>query len=240
MGVSSTRSQLDAFENEFHGGPLGSDSQFGMMNAEKCACLFRGDVSTFNKARQEHPDWMPLMYRWNFCGDEENQLDLQGADLRNVDLRGAKFSHVNLDGVSFVGSLMRTAEFEFCDLQGADFSGMDFQYGEFHWCNMVGAQLSGISAPTASFYDSNLSGANLRDADLRSLIRFWNLNLTGADLRGARLKADSFRDNRVEGVQVDAGQALAIFQSQLRGLEMQIKGISRQLQGVLKKDAVPA
>lgn len=236
MGASSTRSYLDAFEDEFHGGPLGSDSQFGMMNAEKCACLFRGDVSTFNKARQEHPDWMPLMYRWNFCGDKEKPLDLRDADLRNVDLRGAKFSHVNLEGVSFVGSLMQTAEFEFCDLRGADFSDMDFGCGEFHWCNMTDAQLPRISAPTASFYDSNLVGANFRDADLRFVMRFWNLNLTGADLRGANLRADSFRNNKIDGINVDVTQALAIFQSQLRGLEAQIKGISRQLQGILKQD----
>ncbi len=236
MADFGTRSYLESFEEEFHGKPLGSDSQLWEMNIMTCPSLFRGDVGTFNKARQDHPDWIPLMYRWNFRGDEKNPLDLRGADLRNVDLRGAKFSHVNLAGVSFVGSLMRTVEFEFCDLQGTDFSGMDFEYGEFHWCNMAGAQLPGISAPTASFYDSNLTGANLRDADLHLIMRFWNLNLTRADLRGANLRSDSFRNNEIEGVQVDAGQALAIFQRQFHELERQLKVISRQLQGVLKQD----
>lgn len=223
------------FEHEFHGEPFGIDPQFGLMNLTVCPALFRGDVATFNQARRDHPDWIPLMYRWNFCGNEGNKLDLRHVDFENVDLRGAKFSNVNLAGVSFTGSLMRACEFEFCHLRDTDFSGMDFQYGEFHWCDMERARLSRISAPVASFYDSNLAGADLRDADLSMALRFWKLDLTRADLRGAKFRADNFRDNKIDDVRIDPGQAMAILQVHHAVLARQISDFARQMKKVLSQ-----
>lgn len=239
MSTSPPTSYIEQFERGHYGEPLRQDPKFFEQNSLVCASLFRGDVEAFNNARRDHPDWIPLMYRWNFTGTEQQKLDLRGVDFRNVDLRGSKFSNVNLSGVSFEGSLMGSTEFELCDLRDTNFSGMDFQYGEFHWCDLRHSNFSGIEASTASFYDSNLTGANFRDADLRFIMRFWNLNLTDSDLRGAKLRPDSFRNNKMDGIQIDPGQTFALLSAQLHNLQAEIRRISRRVDKALADLKVP-
>ena len=91
------------------------------------------------KILEQHKIWL------SSSGEEGNQADLIGADLRDANLSGADLRDANL-----IGADLRDA-----NLIGADLSG---------------AYLSGAYLSGADLRDANLSGADLRDADLARTI----------------------------------------------------------------------
>jgi len=99
--------------------------------------------------------------------ENDEQIDLSGADLREANLSGADLIEANLSGADLREANLRGADLIEANLSGADLSGVNLR-----GANLRGADLSGV----------NLRGANLRGADLR-----------GADLRGADLSGADMR-----------------------------------------------
>ncbi|CAB0970284.1 pentapeptide repeat-containing protein [Corynebacterium diphtheriae] len=102
----------------------------------------------------------------NLQGANLRFVDLCGADLQAADLRGA-----DLRGATLQGADLRFADLRFADLRGANLRGDDLRGANLRFANLRDAGLRG----------ANLWGANLRDAGLRGA------NLWGANLRGANL-----------------------------------------------------
>jgi hypothetical protein len=101
-------------------------------------------------------------------GAEENQrINLRGADLRGADLHDAKLDRADLTKA---------------DLSGAKMSDANLSRADLHWADLRNADLHG-----AALSGAYLSGADLREADLRGA------NLTKADLREANLRGANLR-----------------------------------------------
>ena len=107
-------------------------------------------------------------------------VDLQGADLQEVNL-----SYMALSGANFSGVNFSKADFSKANLSKADFSQADLSEA-----NLSGADLSKARLHGAYLSKANLKDAYLSTADLGSAI-LSEANLTGANLTGANLsKAD--------------------------------------------------
>jgi uncharacterized protein YjbI with pentapeptide repeats len=97
----------------------------------------------------------------NLEGVNLRKLDLRAADLRRANMRGVNLQKVNLAGAKLKGALLHGANFQQANLQGAGLA----------WAILRGANLMG----------ADLRGANLSRADLT------NASMQKADLRGATL-----------------------------------------------------
>ncbi|MHD0186956.1 pentapeptide repeat-containing protein [Corynebacterium diphtheriae] len=102
---------------------------------------------------------------------ENKTPNLQGANLRFVDLCGADLCSARLQDANLRGANLWGADLRGANLWGADLRG----------ANLWGADLRG-----ANLRGANLWGADLRGADLRGA-NLWDADLRGADLRGANL-----------------------------------------------------
>ncbi|CAB0543509.1 pentapeptide repeat-containing protein [Corynebacterium diphtheriae] len=107
----------------------------------------------------------------NLQGANLRFVDLCGADLQAADLRGADLRGATLQGADLRFADLRFADLRFADLRGANLRGDDLRGANLRFANLRDAGLRG----------ANLWGANLRDAGLRGA------NLWGANLRGANL-----------------------------------------------------
>lgn len=116
------------------------------------------------KILEEHQFWLDTSLNDKPKGQRANLQDvnLQGADLRYVNLARA-----NLEG----------ADLRYASLQGASLYGASLQDANLRYANLIGASL----------YGANLHGADLRHANLQD-VNLQSVNLIGADLRYAGLQ----------------------------------------------------
>ena len=123
--------------------------------------------------------------RANSEQDEDDQIDLSGANLS-----GAVLDHVNLDQADLSHANLSGAKMDSGNLCGANLSGANLSqakiiYSSLLGTNLSGANLSGASLESSMLDRANLSGANVSGAILDGL-RGANVNLNGVDLKAAK------------------------------------------------------
>ena len=123
-------------------------------------------------------------------------LDLQGANLLDVNLSGANLGRADLREALLSGAGLNRANLRKTDLSGADLRGADLRGANLAGCVLCNADLSntnlaGADLSGADLEEANLSGAVLRGASLTNAnllcARVGNTNLDGATLAGACL-----------------------------------------------------
>jgi uncharacterized protein YjbI with pentapeptide repeats len=140
-------------------------------------------------------------------GAEDRQRDdrcrtitqLQGADLRWVEMQAVLLDYANLRGANLAGAgvqggmlfqvQMQGAILEHARLQDTDFRDAKLQCVQASRAQLAGADLSGAQLQAADLSDADLRGALLRDAQLQGA-NLSNAQLQGADLSGAILHAN--------------------------------------------------
>lgn len=115
-------------------------------------------------------------------------IDLQGTNMRAIDLTKAGLDHARLSGTILVGANLTGASLFAADLTGAyltsaHLSGATLIGADLGRAVLMGADLTGADLSGANLSDANLSRSFLSDADLR------DANLMGADLTRAYLLA---------------------------------------------------
>ena len=115
------------------------------------------------------------------------EVDLSGADLSRVDLHGSNLREVNLIQANLSGANLIEADLTGANLIGADLSGADLSMAFLGEANLNGANLSGTNLRNALLAVSSFAGANLSNADLGST-NLANANFAIADLQRANLK----------------------------------------------------
>ncbi|HVB22309.1 MAG TPA: pentapeptide repeat-containing protein [Ktedonobacteraceae bacterium] len=143
-------------------------------------------------------DWW-MYKRWQ----PRPHLNLQGADLRRVDLsglplesadfrearlEGAIIAEANLNLAVFCDAHLERATFREASLQGANFSGAHLERTSLECANLDGAMLGLAYLEEAYLYNSSLNRANLVKANLKQ-----------ANLDGAHLEAAYLYDVHLEG-----------------------------------------
>ena len=87
--------------------------------------------------------------------ENDEQIDLSGADLSGADLRGVNLRWANLRGV----------DLRWANLSGADMSGADLIEANLSGADLIEANLSGADLIEANLRGADLSGADMRWAD---------------------------------------------------------------------------
>ena len=124
--------------------------------------------------------------RWNKRGKKDYgiEVDLSGADLREIHLIEVNLSGADLSGADLSGAFLIGANLSEANLSGANLSGA-FLIEAF----LSEANLSGANLIEADLSEANLSGANLIEANLSgaflSEANALNTNFTRANLTGA-------------------------------------------------------
>lgn len=130
-------------------------------------------------------------------------MDLQGADLQEINLShmalsGANFSGANLSKADFGKTIVSRADFTKANLSEANLSGADLSKARLQGTYLIGAKLEGAYLSTADLGYAILSGANLSEANLTGA-NLSKADLSYADLRRANLiVADLSRANLTE------------------------------------------
>ena len=106
----------------------------------------------------EHHAWLQ--------GDGGYRADLEGLDLREINLMRRDLSHANI----------READLEGANLQGATLTGANLAQA-----NLRGADLRGADLRNVDLSDANLQGAILSEADLKG-VDLYRANLKGATI----------------------------------------------------------
>jgi uncharacterized protein YjbI with pentapeptide repeats len=146
-----------------------------MANPEHLAILRQGSIK-WNKWREENPNLKP---------------DLNGADIRILDLIEANFSEAELAGANLIGAYVR-ANFRGAFLIKANLSGAVLLEADFRGALLTEVDFSGAILSKADFRGAGLAGAIFRGAKLQnanlsdtfglSAEQFGDTNLSGADL----------------------------------------------------------
>ena len=152
-----------------------------------------------------------------FCNLSETNLqgiDLKGVDLRYANLSGADLSNANLSGADFTNTTLRLLgqldkSLKNANLSGANLSGVDLRNKDLTGANLTGVDLKNkdlngadlsnidfrkIDLTGTSLSNVNLSGANMSGVDLRNK-DLTGVNLTGVDLSNTDLTG-SIIDNK--------------------------------------------
>ncbi len=125
-----------------------------MANEEQVALLKQGrDI--WNKWRQEHPEEKLDFY----------YADLNGANLRAVDLKNTYLTNAKMMGADLSGAQLQGADLTGVDLEGAKLIEADLSGVEFQGALMSGADLSSSNIEKASFLGSEIKGANFSGAN---------------------------------------------------------------------------
>jgi len=157
--------------------------------------------------RQGTSAWNAMRGKWPKTSEDENEvLDLRGADLRNahlsdVELTFVDLSDANLEGADLSGASMmhsfflnanlrntylRSARMFGVNLRNADFRGADMGNVILRESYMDGATLEATHLARANLTETILIGANLRGAVLSEASLF-RARLNETDLEGANL-----------------------------------------------------
>ena len=128
--------------------------------------ILRQGVNTWNKWREEHPDFRPDL----------SEADLRGADLSEVYLIGADLRGADLGDLAgyLIGADLRGADLSEADLRRAVLSGARLR-GRTSRADLSGADLRW----------ADLSGADLSEADLSEATVGWTV-FGAVDLSGAK------------------------------------------------------
>lgn len=145
-------------------------------------------------------------------------LDLEGADLREVQLSGLRADGLNLEEADLRESSLREVKWKDCVLRDARLDAANFTDAILRMCNLdqahmtkatfVRTRLENSTACGAQFDGADLTGAVLTDTDF-SRASFCSANLErisasaasfrGADLRGANLHNADLSDADLRG-----------------------------------------
>lgn len=134
------------------------------------------------------------------AGDKNlSATNLEGADLRGLDLSAAIIQTSNLKNADLQNANLRGVDLSLSNLSGANLRNADLRDAVFAMTKLIGADLRGVDLRGASLVmDVNLSGAKLQGAQLQgarlSGAKLSEADLTGADLTGANLTNTDFTD----------------------------------------------
>ena len=118
--------------------------------------------------------------------------DLNGANLKNLDLRNVDFSWTNLMEVNLRETNLSWANFQRANLRKANLSRAVLREANFSWANLSWVDLRESYLRLANFRKADLSWANLKDANLKE-VDLREANLSWADLREANLREADLR-----------------------------------------------
>ncbi|WP_204103498.1 MULTISPECIES: pentapeptide repeat-containing protein [Spirulina sp. CCY15215] len=137
----------------------------------------------------------------NFSNIDLNEANLRNINLSGADLRGAKLNVVNLSGANLSGANLSGAKLNVARLSGANLSKAILNHTHFNVANLIRAdlreaefiealiiraELIRADLSGANLSGSNLEGTDLREANLREATLSY-CNLSEANLRGAFL-----------------------------------------------------
>lgn len=153
-----------------------------------------------------------------------NQADLQEVDLSNTYLQKANLGHANLRNTKLINADLRDADLTYADIRGADFTsavlkGVKIDHAiyddrtkldksiflnqaKFYKISSFNPLKRDLHPPQKDLKDADLRRADLRKADLRG-VDLTGANLEGADLRGANLEGAKLDKTELKGVLFD-------------------------------------
>lgn len=153
-----------------------------------------------------------------------NQADLQEVDLSNTYLQKANLGHANLRNTKLINADLRDADLTYADIRGADFTGAVLKgvkinhaiYDDhtkldksifsnstkFYKISLFNRLKRDLQPPQKDLKNAELKDADLRKADLRG-VDLTGANLEGADLRGANLEGAILDKTELKGVLYD-------------------------------------
>lgn len=136
-------------------------------------------------------------------------VDLQEADLADVNLAGSDFSMSALMNVSFNGSDLTGSVFKSAAVSGASFVGAnlsnvvasssDFMGADFTKANLSGAKLTTSAFNKAIFKETDLTNTEFNKSDLSGQ-SFEGITLRGTSFNSTSLKNTSFKNAVLEDV----------------------------------------
>jgi DNA-binding transcriptional ArsR family regulator len=153
-----------------------------MANQQQLDILRQG-IDVWNTWRKKHPN-VPL----NLNRAQLSNVDLRDGDFSETDLRGAHLNRAHLSGANLSKARLSWAHLRGADLTRAILSGADLNRANLHRANLSEATLN----------EAHLSGADLSRAKLT------RVNLSGADLTWATLSEADFREANLTGCRVYA------------------------------------
>ncbi|MBE9156330.1 pentapeptide repeat-containing protein [Nodosilinea sp. LEGE 06152] len=123
--------------------------------------------------------------------ENEQTIDLSGANLSGANLSGANLSKANLSGANLLSANLLSANLFGANLCEANFFSTNLSDADLFSTNLSGANLGGANLSGAKLFSADLSNASLLGANLvgAKLLRanFSGAVLTGANLHGAYL-----------------------------------------------------
>ncbi|NCR34379.1 MAG: hypothetical protein GPJ12_01890 [Microcystis aeruginosa S11-01] len=153
-----------------------------------------------------------------------NQADLPEVDLSNTYLQKANLGHANLRNTKLINADLRDADLTYADIRGADFTGavlkgikinhaiyddrtkldksIFLNQAKFYKISSFNPLKRDLHPPQKDLKDADLTRADLRKADLRG-VDLTGANLEGADLRGANLEGAKLDKTELKGVLYD-------------------------------------
>jgi hypothetical protein len=170
--------------------------------------ILREGVESWNRWRKREPSVKPMLCGLRVDNPWGFGVNMDRADLRNVDFRAADLPHTNFVGADlreadFTGASLRGACFDEADLRGAkfirvdlhakmsagsvdvlmatSFRNADLRNAVFHIANLSDADMSNSRLGSATMHTVIFAGAHLRNVD------FANADLTAADFYQADL-----------------------------------------------------
>lgn len=138
-----------------------------MANPEHLA-LVRSGVEAINRFAREHDDVT---------------LDLEGGDLRGLDLRDARLQAAGLAGANLEGSDLRTARLHGANMQGCNLRLADLRGTGLHRADLTGADLRGaqfetmgVSGQQMCISSASFEGVHWDREELERILALINLN----------------------------------------------------------------
>ena len=146
-------------------------------------CSEAKDLTEWNEWRKERP---------------EEEVLLEGADLRGVCLRGADLKEALLKGADFSGANLEEAKLRDANLKGADLSKTKVCGADFYHAHMEGVDLTGADLIGAKLLRVHLQHASIYECDLEGT-DLWRAHLEGIFLSRSSLKGANFTEVIVSG-----------------------------------------
>jgi uncharacterized protein YjbI with pentapeptide repeats len=177
------------------------------------SCSEKKNVSDWNKYREEHPDDEISLQGANLreahlqgadlseahlYDADLSEAHLQGANLRKAHLQIAKLTKAELQGAWLTGAKLQAADLSEAHLQGANLTFAELPGAILTFAELQGAQLWQANLQAARLWEANLQDAKLREANLQAAM-LWEANLQGAKLREANLQGADFTMAVVDG-----------------------------------------
>ncbi len=116
-----------------------------------------------------------------------NQVNLEKADLSNLNLTGISLKQANLKGANLSQAILSKANLEEANLEKADFQNADLTEANLRNANLEEAKLDAANLTSAILIKANLSYAYMASCQLIEA-NLKQAHLVGADLTAANLK----------------------------------------------------